>query len=145
MSCYTLKTRKPKGRSFIMSLFKSFKSVTYCVAQWADRISEEELRKEADWLQKYVGIDKVYLETFRGSFARREQILMIKKVLAEYGIEVSGGITTVTPDLNESDKKRHRLLSSLCPLLCVILAFLFQIISLSRLFYQFFCIEYCCL
>lgn len=114
MSCYTLKTRKPKGRSFIMSLFKSFKSVTYCVAQWADRISEEELRKEADWLQKYVGIDKVYLETFRGSFARREQILMIKKVLAEYGIEVSGGITTVTPDLNESDKKRHRLFETFC-------------------------------
>ena len=44
-----------------MSLFKNFKSVTYCVAQWADRISEEQLRKEADWLQKYVGIDKVYL------------------------------------------------------------------------------------
>ncbi len=97
-----------------MSLFKSFKSVTYCVAQWADRISEEELRKEADWLQKYVGIDKVYLETFRGTFARREQILMIKKVLAEYGIEVSGGITTVTPDLNESDKKRHRLFETFC-------------------------------
>ena len=87
-----------------MSLFKNFKSVTYCVAQWADRISEEELRKEADWLQKYVGIDKVYLETFRGSFARKEQIEMIKKVLGEYGIEVSGGITTVSPDLNDEDK-----------------------------------------
>lgn len=97
-----------------MSYFKNFKSVTYCVAQWADRISEEELRKQADWLQKYVKIDKVYLETFRGSFARKEQILMIKKVLSEYGIEVSGGITTVTPDLNETDKKRHRLFDTLC-------------------------------
>ena len=97
-----------------MAFFKNFKSVTYCVAQWADHISEEELRKEADWLQKYIGIDKVYLETFRGSFAKKEQILMIKKVLQEYGIEVSGGITTVTPDLNESDKKRHRLFETFC-------------------------------
>ena len=70
-----------------MSLYKGFKSVTYCVAQWADGVTEPELRKQADWLQKYVGIDKVYLETFRGSFARKEQILMIKKVLKEYGIE----------------------------------------------------------
>jgi len=97
-----------------MSLFKNFKSVTYCVAQWAEKVSEEELRKEADWLQKYVGIDKVYLETYRGSFASEKQIKMIKKVLAEYGIEVSGGITTVTPDLNESDKKRHRLFGTFC-------------------------------
>ncbi len=97
-----------------MRFFKNFKSVTYCVAQWADHITEEELRKEADWLQTYVGIEKVYLETFRGSFARKEQILMIKKVLQEYGIEVSGGITTVTPDLCESDKNRHRLFETFC-------------------------------
>lgn len=97
-----------------MSYFKNFKTVTYCVAQWADKISEEELKKEAEWLQKYVYIDKVYLETFRGTFARKEQIEMIKRVLAEYKIEVSGGITTVTPDLNESDKKRHRLFETFC-------------------------------
>ena len=97
-----------------MSLYKGFKSVTYCVAQWVDGVTEPELRKQADWLQKYVGIDKVYLETFRGSFARKEQILMIKKVLKEYGIEVSGGITTVTPDLNKSDKKRQRLFETFC-------------------------------
>ena len=97
-----------------MSLFRNFKSVTYCVAQWAEHISEEELRVQADWLQKYVGIDKVYLETYRGSFASEKQIKMIKKVLEEYGIEVSGGITTVTPDLNESDKKRHRLFETFC-------------------------------
>ena len=97
-----------------MGLYKNFKTVTYCVAQWADRISEDQLRKEADFFQKYVGIDKVYLETYRGSFARKEQILMIKKVLEEYGIEVSGGITTVCPDLNEEDKKRSRLFETFC-------------------------------
>lgn len=97
-----------------MSYFKNFKSVTYCVAQWADKISEAELRKQADWLQKYVGIDKVYLETFRGSFARKEQIEMIKRVLSEYGIEVSGGITTVCPNISDSDKEKQRLFETFC-------------------------------
>ena len=86
-----------------MSYFKNFKSVTYCVAQWADHIDQENLIKQLDWLQKYIGIDKVYLETYRGSFARKEQILMIKKILEERGIEVSGGITTVCPNLEEKD------------------------------------------
>ena len=90
------------------------KRVVYCVAQWADKISESQLRKEADFLTKYTRIDKVYLETFRGSFARKEQLLMIKRVLQEYGIEVSGGITTVTPDLCDEDKKRQRLFQTFC-------------------------------
>jgi len=97
-----------------MALFKNFKSVTYCVAQWTDKVTEPQLRKETEWLQKYVGIDKVYLETFRGTWAKKEQILMIKKVLEEYGIEVSGGITTVTPDLSDADKKRQRLFETFC-------------------------------
>lgn len=97
-----------------MSLYKNFKSVTYAVAQWADKVSEEKLRSEAEFLQKYVGIDKVYLETYRGEFARKEQLLMIKKVMEEYGMEVSGGITTVTPNLNDTDKKRHRLFETFC-------------------------------
>ena len=97
-----------------MSYFKNFKSVTYCVAQWADHIDQENLIKQLDWLQKYIGIDKVYLETYRGSFARKEQILMIKKILEEMGIEVSGGITTVCPNLEEKDNERQRLFETLC-------------------------------
>lgn len=97
-----------------MSLFKNFKSVVYCVAQWSDSVSESELRKQTEWLQKYVGVDKVYLETYRGTFARKEQITMIKKVLQEYGIEVSGGITTVCPDLSDEDKKRQRIFETFC-------------------------------
>lgn len=97
-----------------MSYFKNFKSVTYCVAQWADHIDQENLIKQLDWLQKYIGIDKVYLETYRGSFARKEQILMIKKILEERGIEVSGGITTVCPNLEEKDNERQRLFETFC-------------------------------
>ena len=94
--------------------YKNFKTVTYCVASWVNRVTEEQLRKEADFLQKYVKIDKIYLETYRDEFAKREQLEMIKRVMKEYGIEVSGGITTVTPDLNESDKKRQRLFNTFC-------------------------------
>ena len=94
--------------------YKNFKTVTYCVAGWVNRITEEELREQADFLQKYVGIDKIYLETYRDEFAKKEQLDMFKRVMKEYGIEVSGGITTVTPDLNESDKKRQRLFNTFC-------------------------------
>ena len=94
--------------------YKNFKTVTYCVAGWVNRVTEEQLRKDADFLQKYVKIDKIYLETYRDEFASREQIEMVKRVMKDYGIEVSGGITTVTPDLNENDKKRQRLFNTFC-------------------------------
>lgn len=94
--------------------YKNFKTVTYCVAGWVNHITEEELREQADFLQKYVGIDKIYLETYRDEFAKKEKLDMFKRVMKDYGIEVSGGITTVTPDLNESDKKRQRLFNTFC-------------------------------
>ena len=34
--------------------YKNFKTVTYCVAGWVNHVTEEQLRKEADFLQKYV-------------------------------------------------------------------------------------------
>lgn len=97
-----------------MSFYKNFKTVVYCIAQWADKITEEELKKQIEWFQKYIGVDKVYLETYRGEFARKEQIQMIKKIFAQYNIEVSGGITTVCPDLTDDDKKRQRLFGTFC-------------------------------
>ena len=94
--------------------YKNFKTVTYCVAAWVNRITEEQLRKDADFFQKYVKLDKIYLETYRDEFAAREKIEMVKRVMKDYGIEVSGGITTVTPNLNDSDKKRQRLFNTFC-------------------------------
>ncbi|MBR6155137.1 MAG: hypothetical protein IKQ43_11945 [Treponema sp.] len=94
--------------------YKNFKTVTYCVARWVNQVTEEQLRKDADFLQKYVKIDKIYLESYRDEFATREKVEMVKKVMDEYGIEVSGGITTVTPNLNEEDKKRQRLFNTFC-------------------------------
>lgn len=94
--------------------YKNFKTVTYCVAGWVNHVTEAQLRKDADFLQKYVKIDKIYLETYRDEFADRKKIQMVKRVMKEYNIEVSGGITTVTPDLNKTDKKRQRLFNTFC-------------------------------
>ncbi|MBR5032588.1 MAG: hypothetical protein IKX70_02885 [Treponema sp.] len=94
--------------------YKNFKTVLYCVAGWVNHVTEEQLRKEAEFFQKYVGVDKIYLETFRDEFSKKEQLELVKRVMKDYGIEVSGGITTVCPDQNETDIKRQRLFSTLC-------------------------------
>ena len=94
--------------------YKNFKTVLYCVTAWVNRVTEEQLRKEAEFFQKYVGVDKIYLEAFRDEFSKKEQLELIKRVMKEYNIEVSGGITTVCPDQNESDKKRQRLFNTIC-------------------------------
>ena len=94
--------------------YKNFKTVLYCVAGWVNHVTEEQLRKEADFFQKYVGIDKIYLETYRDEFASREQLELVKRVMKDYDIEVSGGITTVCPDQNETDKKRQHLFNTMC-------------------------------
>ena len=94
--------------------YKNFKTVLYCVTGWVNHVTEEQLRKEAEFFQKYVGVDKIYLEAFRDEFSKQEQLDLIKRVMKEYSIEVSGGITTVCPDQNESDKKRQRLFNTMC-------------------------------
>ena len=94
--------------------YKNFKTVLYCVTGWVNNVTEEQLRKEANFFQKYVGVDKIYLEAFRDEFSKKEQLDLIKRVMKEYGIEVSGGITTVCPDQNDSDKKRQRLFNTIC-------------------------------
>ena len=94
--------------------YKNFKTVLYCVTGWVNHVTDEQLRKEADFFQKYVGVDKIYLEAFRDEFSKQEQLDLIKRVMKEYGIEVSGGITTVCPDQNEGDKKRQRLFNTMC-------------------------------
>ena len=79
--------------------YQNFKTVVYIPAQVAARFSKEKLEKDYSFLEKYIGLDKVYLETHRGNTdVEKEQILMIKEYLETQGVEVSGGITTVIPD-----------------------------------------------
>ncbi|MDR2808217.1 MAG: hypothetical protein LBB43_04320 [Spirochaetaceae bacterium] len=88
--------------------------VVYCTAHWAARVTEAELREQIGFFQKYIGVDKVYLEAFRDELASRSQIALCKRVFAEHGIAVAGGITTITRDLDKNDKKRQRLFNTFC-------------------------------
>ena len=88
--------------------------VIYCTAHWAARVTEAELQEQIGFFKKYVGVEKVYLEAFRNELAPRSQIAMCKRVFAEHGIAVAGGITTITRDLDESDRKRQRLFNTFC-------------------------------
>ncbi|MDR0399364.1 MAG: hypothetical protein LBH51_00285, partial [Treponema sp.] len=78
-----------------MGNYRNFTTVIYCIAPWAARITEAELRKQIGFFKHYVNPDKVYLETFRSEWASKEQLDLCKRVFKEQGIAVSGGITTV--------------------------------------------------
>jgi hypothetical protein len=97
-----------------MSHYRNFTTVIYCTAPWAARVSEADLVAQIEFLKKYTDFDKVYLEPFRGELASREQLAMCKRVFTDHGITVSGGITTVTPDLQDEDEKRQRLFHTFC-------------------------------
>ena len=48
-----------------MRHFKNFKTCVYCTAQTLASLDETTLARDYAYLEKYVGIDKVYLETYR--------------------------------------------------------------------------------
>ena len=97
-----------------MGHYQSFKSVIYCTADWVERTSLEQLTEQYAFMEKYIGVDKVYLEPYRDRLASKKQIRMMKKFFGERNVEVSGGITTVTADLTDGDKKRQRLFDTFC-------------------------------
>lgn len=98
-----------------MGHFKHFKMGIYCTAQTLSRLNRERLEQEWEYLEKYVGVDKVYLETYRGeTTVEKEHMQMFVDFFRSHGVEISGGITTVTPDLSEEDTKRQRILHSFC-------------------------------
>ena len=77
-----------------MPHYKNFRAVVYCTAQSMVRISPEGLQRQIDFFQKYVGVDKVYLEPYRDDcLIPREQLHMCKELFRKNGIEGAGGIT----------------------------------------------------
>ena len=94
--------------------YKNFKTVVYIPAYTAVELTPEKLAADYEFLEKYIGLDKVYLETHREVDADRDQILMIKSFLEEKGVEVSGGITTVTPDFEGAENGKRRLFNTFC-------------------------------
>ncbi len=97
-----------------MSNYKNFELVVYFVAGGTKHTTDKKLREEIEFFKKYMRIDKVYLEPFRGeSYASDEQIALCKKAFEDNGIKVAGGITTCIPD-PEGHKPKQRLFSVMC-------------------------------
>ena len=95
--------------------YRNFDTVVYIPAQVASMLTVEKLGSDYAFIEKYIGLDKVYLETFRdGHEVDKEQILMIKKFLEDEGVKVSGGITTVVPDFDGAVPGKKRLFNTLC-------------------------------
>jgi hypothetical protein len=98
-----------------MGHFKNFKLTVYCVSAILQNMDLETLEKQYDFIEKYVGLDKVYLEPYRGShWVEKDKIKEIAAFFKSKGVEVSGGLTTVVPPLSEEDNKKQRLFDTFC-------------------------------
>lgn len=97
-----------------MGNYRNFKLTTYFVAHGTEHATKQQVLDELSFFNKYMRLDKVYLEAFRGgSFAPEEQVRMVKETLEENGIEVEGGITTCIPT-PKGDKPKQRLFETFC-------------------------------
>ena len=82
-----------------MGNYRNFDLVVYFIADGVATATRETLQKEIDFFKKYMRLDKVYLEPFRGGvFASEEQLRLCKEVFEQNGIRTEGGITTTFPD-----------------------------------------------
>ena len=98
-----------------MAHFKNFKTVVYIPAQVAKRFTKDKLAGDYDFIEKYIGLDKVYLETHRGDTdVDKEQLLTVKEFLESRGVEVSGGITTTINDFEGAEAGKQRLFETFC-------------------------------
>ena len=95
--------------------YRNFNTVVYIPAQIAEQFTAQKLESDYEFLEKYIGLDKVYLESHRGDCdVSNEQLLMIKSFLEQKGVIVSGGITTIIEDFDGAEKGKRRLFNTLC-------------------------------
>ena len=102
--------------------YRNFKTVVYIPAQVADAFTKEKLSEEYDFFEKYIGLDKVYLETHRGSVGAgsggvdvdRDKIGWIRDFFESKGVEVSGGITTTIDDFEGAEPDKRRIFNTFC-------------------------------
>ena len=95
--------------------YQNFKTVVYIPAEVARDFTKEKLSSDLAFLEKYIGLDKVYLESHRTDVdVSEEQLLMIKEFLESKGVEVSGGITTTIDDFEGTEPGKQRLLQTFC-------------------------------
>lgn len=95
--------------------YKNFQTVVYIPAQVAESFTPEKLAEDYDFLEKYIGLDKVYLETHRDRHdVSEDQIKWVKRFLEEKGVAVSGGITTTIHDFEGAEAGKQRIFETFC-------------------------------
>ena len=97
-----------------MGNYRNFKLVYYFVAQATARVEKEKLEKDIAFFERYLKVDKVYLEPFRsGVLADEDHVELCRKTFEEHGVEVAGGLTTTIP-APEGDEPKQRLFDTFC-------------------------------
>ena len=95
--------------------YQNFKTVVYIPAEVARDFTKEKLSSDLAFLEKYIGLDKVYLESHRTDVdVPKEQLQMVKDFLESKGVEVSGGITTTIDDFEGTEPGKQRLFQTFC-------------------------------
>ena len=96
-----------------MGHYRNFTLATYFVAHAAARITQEQLERQLQFMEKHMRLDKVYLEPWRGELASPEQIDMIRRVFQRHDVQVAGGLTTVIPT-PEGETPKPRMFDTIC-------------------------------
>ena len=97
-----------------MGNYRNFKLVYYFVAQGTAYAEREKLEKDIAFFEKYMRVDKVYLEPYRsGVFADDEHVALCRSIFEEHGVEVAGGLTTTIPT-PEGEERKQRLFDTFC-------------------------------
>ncbi|GHU73105.1 permease [Spirochaetia bacterium] len=72
-----------------------FNIAAYVHADFLYHTSLEQIAEGIEYFSKYCPVDKVYLETHRGLYdVPRDKMAQVKKMFADKGIEIAGGITS---------------------------------------------------
>ena len=122
MESQAMEIKAPADAAFLliktmvgMGHYNNFKTVVYIPAEVAQKLTAEKLASDWEWIEKYIGLDKVYLETHRNNIdVPAEHLRMIKGFLESKGVIVSGGITTTINDFEGAEGGKQRLFGTFC-------------------------------
>ena len=90
-----------------MGNYRNFELGVYFVAHGTQRTTREQLEKDLDFFDRYMRLDHVYLEPYRGGpLADDAQVQMCREAFEKRGIRVSGGLTTVVRHREGENKQR---------------------------------------
>ena len=78
-----------------MEPYRNFSLASYMFAYYADKVTDDEIRRGMEWYLGNVPLKKIYVENHRATTdVPVERLREIKAIIEGYGVKVSGGITS---------------------------------------------------